>query len=381
MKTTHPLAFIFKMAVVGLAAAFLVVLVRPDLLSSFRPVVEVRQADGPAAGLGYGPVSYADAVGQAAPAVVNIYSAKVVTENQRNFESPVLRYFFGNRESEEPRQRIETSLGSGVIISPQGYVLTNNHVISGAAEIQVSMADGRRLQASVVGTDPETDLAVLYIRAGNLPNITIASDTPPQVGDVCLAIGNPFGVGQTVTMGIISATGRDQLGINTFENFIQTDAAINPGNSGGALINARGELLGINTAIFSKSGGSQGIGFAIPASLARKVMEQIIEYGQAVRGWLGVEAQTLTEALRQSFQIPGTEGVILAGILRGGPADQAGLQPGDIITHIGQTPVGDARSVLKIIARIPPGSIVKIDGIRAGEPQQWNATVGTRPVR
>jgi serine protease DegS len=338
----NSMIFFFKAVVAGLAVAFVVLLLRPDLLSppEQRPVVEIAetpQAVTPRPTLGSGPVSYAAAVEAAAPAVVNVYTTKVVTERASPFfDDPFFRYFFGDRLA--PRKRLENSLGSGVIVSRDGYILTNNHVVENAAGIEVLLHDGRNAEAKLVGTDPETDVAVLKIGLEQLPTITLSQDKNLLVGDVVLAIGNPFGVGQTVTMGIVSATGRDRVGINTFENFIQTDAAINPGNSGGALVDAKGNLVGINTAIFSRSGGSQGIGFAIPMSIARDIMSQIIETGQVSRGWLGVEAQDITPQLAESFNLQGVTGVIIAGIQRSGPAAQAGLRPGDIITSInGQT--------------------------------------------
>ncbi len=284
-----------------------------------------------------GPASYASAVQQAAPAVVNIFTAKItVQKNNSLFNDPLFQRFFGDRFQSQPRKKLQTSLGSGVIISDKGYILTNNHVIEDADEIRLVLSDGRTLDATVAGVDPDTDLAVLKTETKDLPTITLGNSQGVQVGDVVLAIGNPFGVGQTVTMGIVSATGRDQLGINTFENFIQTDAAINPGNSGGALINAYGELVGINTAIFSKSGGSHGIGFAIPVTLAKGVMDQILKKGRVVRGWLGIAGQDITPALAESFGLKESRGVLVSGVLEGGPADKAGIQPGDVIAKIDQ---------------------------------------------
>jgi S1-C subfamily serine protease len=258
-------------------------------------------------------------------------------------------------------------------------VLTSNHVIDGADDIQVLLADGRRAHASVVGVDLDTDLAVLHVHLEDLPAIIIGNSTNLRVGDVVLAIGNPFGVGQTVTSGIVSATGRNMLGINTYENFIQTDAAINPGNSGGALITANGNLIGINTAIFSRSGGSQGIGFAIPIDLARDVMQQIIEHGEVVRGWLGVAIQNISEDLAQSFELESLDGVIISNIIRNGPADQAGLTRGDVITRINGAEIKNVRSALNLISQAKPGSTVKISGIRQGKKLEVDATVMQRP--
>jgi serine protease DegS len=318
-------------------------------------------------------VSYAQAVEAAAPAVVNVYTTKIITERV----NPLLLYFFGDQVA--PRQRLENSLGSGVIVSDQGYIITNNHVIEGAAEIEVLLRDGRSAEATLVGTDPESDVAVLKIKLDNLPTITFNLANQMRVGDVVLAIGNPFGVGQTVTMGIISATGRDQVGINTYENFIQTDAAINPGNSGGALIDAYGNLVGINTAIFTKSGGSQGIGFAIPTSIARDIMKQLIETGRVSRGWLGVETQDITPQLAESFNLQNVTGIIIAGIQRNGPAAQAGLRPGDIILSVNGEASTDSKTVMNQIARITPGGKITLNILRSGREKKVNAIVGERP--
>jgi len=258
-------------------------------------------------------------------------------------------------------------------------LLTNHHVVADADEVLVTLADDRSVPAEIIGSDPDTDLAVLKIDLDS-PAITLGDSEHLRVGDVVLALGNPFGVGRTVTMGIVSATGRNRLGINTFEDFIQTDAAINPGNSGGALIDAMGNLVGINTAIYSKSGGSQGIGFAIPVSLAKGVMTQIIEHGAVVRGWLGVEVQDLTPALAESFDLEDTDGVLITGVLRGGPASRAGLEPGDVITHLDGIRTPDSLATLNVIARHRPGSGLKIEGIRKGRGFEGEAIVGQRPA-
>ena len=326
-------------------------------------------------------VSYSSAVNKAAPAVVNIFTTKTTTAPQAQVEDdPILRHFFGDRMPPVPRERAETSLGSGVIISTQGYILTNNHVIEKADEIQVALKDGRSAEAKVVGTDPESDLAVLKIKLNKLPSITLGHSSHLNVGDVVLAIGNPFGVGQTVTMGIVSATGRDRLGLHTFEDFIQTDAAINPGNSGGALVNALGNLIGINTAIFTRSGGSQGIGFAIPISYAKEITQQIIEKGHVVRGWLGVEIQDMTPALAESFGLKQPEGVIVAGVLKHGPADQAGLTPGDVILSIEGETVKDGKHAVKLISNAPPGTSIDVGILRGGEKLALKAETSQRPV-
>ena len=325
-----------------------------------------------------GPVSYADAVTIAAPSVVNLYTTKVINKPAHPlFEDPQFRRFFGDNSPKQ--KRMESSLGSGVIMSPEGYILTNNHVTTGADQIVVALKDGRETLARVIGSDPETDLAVLKIDLKNLPAITIGRSEGLRVGDVALAIGNPFGVGQTVTMGIISATGRNQLGLNSYEDFIQTDAAINPGNSGGALVDANGNLTGINTAIFSKSGGSQGIGFAIPVKLAMEVMKSIIEHGQVIRGWLGIEVQPLSQELAESFGLSGRPGIVVAGIFRDGPAQKAGLQLGDVILSIDGEPAGDGRRSMNQVARIKPTDKVSILVIRNGKELKLTAEIGLRP--
>src|SRR3989338_5113680 len=287
--------------------------------------------------------SYADAAQKALPAVVHIFTSQEVKGPRHPFiNDPIFRHFFGDRFGEESQRR--SGLGSGVVVSPEGYILTNFHVVDGADEIEVAHNDGRKYKARVVGSDPESDLAVLRIPADHqLPAIAFGSSDSLRVGDVVLAIGNPFGVGQTVTSGIVSALGRSHLGINTFENFIQTDAAINPGNSGGALVDSNGHLVGINTAIYSQSGGSMGIGFAIPVSLARSVMEQIVKTGGVTRGWVGIEVQEITPELAESFKLSGTEGALIAGVMRGSPADKAGIRPGDILIQVGGKPVKDAQ--------------------------------------
>jgi serine protease DegS len=379
MNRSNPYIFLFKAIVAGLAAAFVILLLRPDLLGQKRPVVELKESAVPTASLGTGPVSYAQAVEAAAPAVVNVYTTKVVTERASPLlNDPLFRYFFGDRLA--PRQRLESSLGSGVIVSDRGYILTNNHVVEGAAGIEVLLRDGRSAEAQLVGTDPDSDVAVLKIDLDQLPTITLAGAQQLRIGDVVLAIGNPFGVGQTVTMGIVSATGRSHVGISTYENFIQTDAAINPGNSGGALVDAYGHLVGINTAIFTKSGGSQGIGFAIPMSIARDVMEQLIEKGRVTRGWLGVEGQDITPQLAESFGLQNVVGVIIAGIQRNGPAAKAGLRPGDIITAVNDQAATDSKTVMSQIARIAPGDHLKITVLRNGKQLELDAIVGERPT-
>ncbi len=375
MKLYKQVTFWFQAITIGLALAFVAMLLWPDLISQGRRVVQVfEDTTAPAtAPASTAPVSYAAAVENAAPAVVNIYTLKtVITRIPDSGLSP-----FGRG----PQKREETSLGSGVILSDDGYILTNYHVIEGAEAIAVALNDGRSVDATLVGSDPESDLAVLKVALDDLPTIMLGESEQLRVGDVVLAIGNPFGVGQTVTMGIVSATGRKELGINTFENFIQTDAAINPGNSGGALINARGALVGINTAIFSQSGGSEGIGFAIPVNLAREVMTQIIEHGRVRRGWLGIEIQPISPELAESFGLPDTRGILIAGVLREGPAAQAGIRPGDVITHINDDPVGNERTILETITAHMPGETIRLQAIRQGAAIEFEARVDERPLQ
>jgi serine protease DegQ len=334
--------------------------------------MQVAGRGGPA------PASYYDAVQRATPSVVNIFTSKEIRAPRHPLlNDPIFRRFFGDQLPDEAQRA--ASLGSGVIVSSGGYVLTNHHVVEAADEIEVALADGKRLLAKVVGNDPETDLAVLRLDAENLPAISFGSSDALRVGDVVLAIGNPFGVGQTVTSGIVSALGRTGLGINTFENFIQTDAAINPGNSGGALIDAAGSLIGINTAIFSRSGGSMGIGFAIPVSTAKMVLEQIVRSGSVTRGWIGVEVQEITPPLAESFKLGGTRGALIAGVLRGGPADKAGIKTGDVLLEVQGKPVADPAAMLNLIAALAPGSAATMKVKRQGRDVDASVTVGRRP--
>lgn len=375
------IVFVAQAIVVGLALAFLLTLFWPGLLRREATTIEVRETNGFTTLPAGGPVSYAAAVERAAPAVVNINTAKVVNVQPNPlFKDPIFQQFFG-RGLNSPRKHVERSLGSGVIFSDQGYILTNHHVIGGADAIQVFLRDGRSATAKVIGGDPETDLAVLKIDLKNLPAITLGKSDHVRVGDVALAIGNPFGFGQTVTMGIVSATGRYALGINTFENFIQTDAAVNPGNSGGALVDAHGNLIGINTAIFSQTGSSVGIGFAIPTSIAKGVMEQIIAHGRPLRGWLGIEAQALTPELLEAFGLKkGTEGLVITTLYRNGPAHKAGVEPGDVLVAIDGKKTGDAREVLLAISGHKPGERIKLDLMREGKPLSIEAIAGERPA-
>ena len=382
MRINQHLNFFFQFATLGLAAAFIILYFFPSLLNDQPTVVEFKETIKDSRPVIQQPVSsYADAVAAAQPAVVNIFTrTRIVERAHPLMDDPVFKRFFGDRFG-VPRERMETSLGSGVIVSPQGYLLTNNHVIKDADEIQVALADGRITHAKLVGTDPDTDLAILQIEVETPPVITLGNSEKLRVGDVVLAIGNPFGVGQTVTSGIVSATHRSMLGISTYENYIQTDAAINPGNSGGALINAYGELIGINTAIYSKSGGSQGIGFAIPMSLARDVMTQIIQHGHVQRGWLGIAVQDITPQLAESFKLDSANGVIVTNLIRNGPADQAGLDRGDVITHIAGNPVNNMYALLNTVSQVKPGTEIEIAGIRKGKKFSVAAKVVQRPVQ
>ncbi|WP_110685345.1 Do family serine endopeptidase [Salinicola aestuarinus] len=375
----HFLAY-FWPALCGIGVAVALLYAFPSLLGhgTTTSAGAPQLLDAPALNRQQGPVSYSQAVNHAAPAVVNVYSSREVDVSQHPLMSdPFFRQFYGDDMPQ--RQRMLSSLGSGVIVSESGYILTNNHVINDADQIQIALRDGREAIAQVIGTDPESDLAVLKIDLDDLPVITLSDSENVAIGDVSLAIGNPFGVGQTVTMGIISATGRDHLGLNAYEDFIQTDAAINPGNSGGALVDASGALIGINTAIFSRSGGSQGIGFAIPANVARSILDDIVTHGRVIRGWLGVDAQQMTPDLATSFGLKTLSGVIIANVINGGPGDQAGLQPGDILISIGDKPIRDPRDTMADIAEIAPGARLPITLIRGGKKQEVMVMVGERP--
>jgi len=328
-----------------------------------------------------GPVSYADAVERAAPAVVNIYTSKTVeTPINPLFADPRIRQYFGI-DRVPTRKRMESSLGSGVIISAQGYVLTNHHVVADADEIVIALRDGREARATVVGSDPDTDLAVLRVQLPSMPEIAFRDSSTLRIGDVVLAIGNPFGVGQTVTIGIVSAMGRSELGINTFEDFIQTDAAINPGNSGGALVDARGELVGVNSAIFSKSGGYQGIGFAIPTRIVRQVFDEILKNGRVIRGWLGVEPQALTPELAHALGMPEARGVVVSGLVRNGPAHVAGLLPGDVVSELGGKAISSPREIIDGVAALKPGTRIRLTVMRAGKALTMDAVVAERPAQ
>jgi serine protease DegQ len=367
-----------QVATVCVAALFVVATLRPDLLARVagkNNVVLVQEVVPTLAAPKID--SLAGAAKKAMPSVVNVYTSKEVRQRNPLLDDPLLRRFFPGLSEGEPRRA--TSLGSGVIVSSEGYVLTNNHVIAGADDIQLVLADGRRLRATVRGSDPESDLAVLKADGKDLPAITFGQPDNVQVGDAVLALGNPFGFGNTVTHGIVSALGRNHLGINRFEDFIQTDAAVNPGNSGGALVDAGGNLIGVNSAIFSQSGGSQGIGFAIPVSIARNVLEQIIRDGEVTRGWLGIEPQELTPEIAVAFALKDVDGVLIRGVLKNGPADRAGLQVRDVVLEIDGKPTRDGTALLSQIAGLTPGHQAMLKVLRDSKPFELPVTVGKRP--
>jgi len=386
-SSLHRYWLLFAQAVtILLAALFIVVTLKPDWLSVSRvgnlvDTISLNESkyDGQ-----LNPGSYHEAVKRSMPSVVNIFTSKGPAKprarkgSNPNSADPLFKFFFGDQP---PEDEPNSSLGSGVLVSAQGYILTNHHVISDADDIDVALSDGRKVKAQVIGSDPETDIAVLKIEAKQLPPpITLGKVESVHVGDVVLAIGNPFGVGQTVTSGIVSALGRDHVGINTFENFIQTDAAINPGNSGGALVDTRGNLIGINTAIYSNNGGSMGIGFAIPISLAKQVMEAILTNGSVTRGWIGVEPQNLTKELSESLGLPSTtEGVLLSGVLEGGPAARGGVKPGDVLIAVNGNPTKDVRQLLNQIAQIGPGNDANLKILRKDKEVELKVQTGKRP--
>ncbi len=369
---------LFSQAVtVLLAAYFVVATLQPDWVgrgSRLSRATGVSLVEAPSGPGGLPPPgSLRQAAQKAAAAVVSVATSKTARNPQAN--EPWFRFFYG-----DPSERMQAGLGSGVIISPEGYILTNNHVVEGADEIQVILNDSRSARAKLIGTDPESDLAVLRITLDKLPVITLGNSDQIQVGDQVLAIGNPFGVGQTVTSGIVSALGRNQLGINTFENFIQTDAAINPGNSGGALVDIQGNLVGINTAIYSRSGGSMGIGFAIPVSTARLVLEGLVKEGVVRRGWIGVEPADLSPELRETFQTKANRGVLITGVLQNGPAAKAGIRPGDVIEEVGGQKIGSVPELLTQVAALKPGVAAVFKVQRRESELVLTVTPGQRPL-
>jgi Do/DeqQ family serine protease len=351
----------------------------PDMLPTSTPVVTLPAPVQSVAliGTGTATVSYAAAAKRASPAVVSITASRASTQRPRA-DDPMFRFFFGDRAREMPQER-QVGLGSGVIVSPEGYLLTNNHVIDGADDVEVTLGDGRSARARTVGGDPDPDVAVLKIDLDKLPVIEFGDVDHLQVGDVVLAIGNPFGVGQTVTSGIVSALGRNSLGINIFENFIQTDAAINPGNSGGALVDVAGHLLGINTAIYSRSGGSLGIGFAIPVTTARQVMESLIKDGRVTRGWIGVEPRDLTPEIAKTLDLAVKQGVLITGVVQSGPASEGGLRPGDVVLRIGGAPIANTPQLLNAVAALKPHETATVSVQRGGSALDVKVTVGQRP--
>ncbi len=369
---------LFAQAVTVLLAAYFVVgTLKPEWLNkrstSLGGVVSVIETPGGAAG-SIAPGSLSAAAKKASPAVVSINTSKAARRNPRS-NDPWFKFFFGDQGEDQA----QVGLGSGVIVSTDGYILTNNHVVDGADEIDVTLNDGRHTTGKVIGTDPDTDLAVLKIELDKLPVIVLGNSDALQVGDQVLAIGNPFGVGQTVTSGIVSALGRNQLGINNFENFIQTDAAINPGNSGGALIDVNGNLEGINTAIYSRSGGSMGIGFAIPVSMAKIVLEGIVKEGQVRRGWIGVEPNDLSPELAETFGVKADSGVIITGVLQNGPAAKAGIRPGDVVTTVGDKQIENVQQLLTAVAGLKPGATSRFALRRGGDKMELDVTPGLRP--
>ncbi len=366
---------------ISLALLFVVHTLKPELLPTaarsgivtlYENTPPTKDSHAPASGLSI-------AAHKAMPAVVNIFTSTVVKTPANPFlDDPRFRFFFGDQPDADPQTN--SSLGSGVIVSPDGYILTNHHVVEAADQIEVALADGTTTKAHVIGSDPETDLAVIKIDLqGSLPAITFGHPERALVGDMVLAIGNPFGVGQTVTMGIISALKRDHLGLNTFENFIQTDAAINPGNSGGALVDANGDLIGINSAIYSPNGGSLGIGFAIPATTAKKTMEQIIQYGSVTRGWIGAGVQELTPELAESFKLGDRKGVLITEIIRNSPSERAGVKTGDILISIDDKSIDNWKTMLDTVANLPPGKVVLLNLVRDSSAISLKLKIGKRP--
>lgn len=381
MKLIKAAAFLLQFGLIGLAIAVIYLLLASDrgrdeivdFLAGRSPPATVRSTSPPVH-------SYADAVASSASSVVTIYTSKTVRDRSHPLlDDPIFSQIFGDQLQLRERSRSETNLGSGVIIGGEGYILTNQHVIDGADEILISLADGRGSEAVVIGEDRDTDIAILQVPISGLAGIRLADETALRVGDVVLAIGNPLNVGQTVTMGIVSATGRNRLGLNTFENFIQTDAAINPGNSGGALVNARGELIGINTVIFSQSGGSQGIGFAIPVSLALDVMREIIDHGEVTRGWLGVEGTEITASAAMATGDPGIRGALVVGVFINSPADRAGIRAGDIITAIDGEAIQGIRDLLERVTLYRPGDKIAVMLARQSDRLTLDMQVIQRP--
>ena len=369
MKLNKTLMFMLQYSAYGLAAAFVFLIILSDDLRSNIPFLSPETSQ----------YSFNDAVTSTAPAVVNVYASKLYQERVHPlFQDPLFRRFFGNAPS-KPKQRRDSSIGSGVIMNTSGYILTNAHVIQDANDIRITLNDGRQSQAQLIGLDTDTDLAVINISLQNLPMIPIGDSSSLQVGDIVLAIGNPYNFGQTVTQGIVSAISRKRRGISFFDDFIQTDADINLGNSGGALVTAKGQLVGINTAIISSSGGSEGIGLATPINQALDVMNQLIKNGKVVRGWLGIEAQTLSADVIESANLE-TGGVLVTAIIRDGPAESSGMVPGDIIISIDAVNVNSPDQAIEMITGLIPGNEVKINILRGWERQELIAKIAQRPA-
>lgn len=384
MKLIKAAGFLFQFGLIGLALAVLYLFAASD--RSKDEILAFLSGDNPpsqslpVAGSSGAVLSYAAAVASSASSVVTIYTSKTVEEKPHPLlDDPVFSQLFGDQLERRQRSHSETNLGSGVIIGSEGYILTNQHVIDGADEILISLADGRGSQAVLIGEDKDTDIAILQIPMSGLNGIRVADSRRLRVGDVVLAIGNPLNVGQTVTMGIVSATGRNRIGLNTFENFIQTDAAINPGNSGGALVNARGELIGINTAIFSQTVGAQGMGFAIPISLALDIMQQIIEFGAVTRGWLGVEGTEISARAARATGNPGIKGALIVGVFINSPADMAGIRAGDIVVAVNGNPVLGIRDLLDQITLHRPGEQIQVEIFRGTQKLNLDMKVTQRP--
>lgn len=367
---------------IALAVLFVIHTLKPTLLptAARSGVVTLYEDDQPEAASDLPNVGFSRAAQKVMPAVVNIFTTSEVKQQAHPFmDDPRFKFFFGDEFDDNAAQQ-NSSLGSGVLVSHDGYILTNHHVVESADQIEVAFADGRKAKGRIIGTDPDTDLAVIKVDIGNdLPAVTFAGAEAAHVGDIVLAVGNPFGVGQTVTMGIVSALKRNHLGLNTFENFIQTDAAINPGNSGGALADVEGNLLGINSAIYSPNGGSLGIGFAIPVSTAKKIMEQIIQNGSVTRGWIGVAVQDMTPELAESFKLKDTQGVLISEVVRGSPADKAGIKPGDILVSIADSALSDSTVMLETISALVPGNTVSLKLLRNQTDVVVQVKVGKRP--
>ncbi len=367
---------------IALAVLFVIHTLKPTLLptAARSGVVTLYEDDKPNVASDLPNVGFSRAAQKVMPAVVNIFTTSVVKQQVHPFmDDPRFRFFFGDEFDDSTSQQ-NSSLGSGVLVSHDGYILTNQHVVESADQIEVAFSDGRKTKGHIIGADPDTDLAVIKVDIGNnLPAVTFAGGEAPHVGDIVLAVGNPFGVGQTVTMGIVSALKRNHLGLNTFENFIQTDAAINPGNSGGALADVEGNLLGINSAIYSPNGGSLGIGFAIPVSTAKKIMEQIIQNGSVTRGWIGVAVQDITPELAESFKLKDTQGVLISEVVRGSPADKAGIKPGDILVSIANNTLSDSTVMLETISALVPGNTVPLKLLRNQTDVLVQVKVGKRP--